>query len=64
MVFTYIGGKVLRTIPLTTTEWVLVVGACFIIIPWDTIRKVLIAPILPNRFVDTSGLDDEDKKEN
>lgn len=58
IVFTYIGGSVLRTVPLETNEWLWIFGGSFIILPWDLTRKVLIAPCLPKRFVDSAGLED------
>ncbi|EGC33588.1 P-type ATPase [Dictyostelium purpureum] len=42
IVFTYIGGKVLRTVALTSSEWLLVVAMSFSIIPFDLIRKALL----------------------
>jgi calcium-translocating P-type ATPase len=49
MVFTYLGGKYLRTVPLTITEWGYIFGMCFIIIPIDLIRKVLVKKIFPSK---------------
>jgi len=37
--FTYVGGSILRTVGLTLQEWILVIGASMIIIPFDLIRK-------------------------
>jgi len=64
ILFTYIGGSVLRTVPLTSREWLFIIPACFVIIPFDIFRKLLIAPWLPKRLFDTSGLekDDEEKE--
>jgi len=42
--FTYIGGNVLRTVGLTLTEWMYVIGFAALIIPFDMIRKVFIVP--------------------
>lgn len=39
--FTYVGGSVLRTVGLTTTEWALIIGASAIIIPFDIVRKTI-----------------------
>ncbi|KAM9955582.1 hypothetical protein ACTFIW_007512 [Dictyostelium discoideum] len=39
IVFTYIGGKILRTVGLTSSEWALVVAMSFSVIPFDLIRK-------------------------
>jgi calcium-translocating P-type ATPase len=47
IVFTYIGGKYLRTVPLGIFEWVLVIGAALIIIPFDILRKMFIVPMFP-----------------
>eukprot|EP01125_Pyxidicula_operculata_P013893 TRINITY_DN4607_c0_g1_i1.p1 TRINITY_DN4607_c0_g1~~TRINITY_DN4607_c0_g1_i1.p1 ORF type:complete len:947 (-),score=285.47 TRINITY_DN4607_c0_g1_i1:192-3032(-) len=58
--FTYIGGAVLRTVPLSSNEWIWIIGASFVIIPWDTIRKVAVAPWLPTRLVDTTGLEPQE----
>lgn len=44
--FTYIGGSVLRTVGLTTNEWAVILGASLVIIPFDLLRKVLLAPLL------------------
>jgi len=55
IVFTYIGGKVLRTVPLRFEEWTWIIGAAFIIWPWDMLRKLLVAPWLPKSIKDVSG---------
>jgi len=58
IVFTYIGGKVLRTVPLRFEEWTWIIGAAFIIWPWDMLRKMLVAPWLPRAIPDaTAGKD-------
>jgi len=44
--FTYIGGSVLRTVGLTTQEWLVILAASVVIIPFDLLRKVLFAPLL------------------
>ena len=44
--FTYIGGNLLRTVGLTPTEWLAILGASLIIIPFDLGRKLLLAPLL------------------
>src|SRR5690606_23128928 len=33
--FTYVGGRVLRTVGLTADEWMYVLAASAVIIPWD-----------------------------
>jgi calcium-translocating P-type ATPase len=42
VVFTYLGGRVLRTVALTQNEWYIVLAASSVIIPWDLIRKMLV----------------------
>ena len=39
--FTYIGGKILRTVGLTLEEWLIVIAMAVIIIPVDLIRKAI-----------------------
>jgi len=39
--FTYLGGSILRTVGLTLSEWILVIAASFIIIPFDMCRKLI-----------------------
>jgi len=39
--FTSFGGAVLRTVPLTLNEWLMVIGASSIIIPFDIVRKLV-----------------------
>lgn len=41
IVFTYIGGNILRTRPLLVEEWALVIGLSLIIIPVDMMRKFI-----------------------
>ena len=41
VVFTYIGGTILRTAPLTPQEWMYVLGFALLIIPVDLIRKTI-----------------------
>jgi len=60
MMFTYIGGSVLRTVPLKLEEWGIIIPACFVIIPFDIFRKLCVAPWLPKRLIDTTGLEEED----
>ncbi len=38
--FTYIGGEVLRLVPLQPKEWLIVIAIAFIIIPVDMLRKI------------------------
>uniref|UniRef100_A0A6B2KX22 Calcium-transporting ATPase n=1 Tax=Arcella intermedia TaxID=1963864 RepID=A0A6B2KX22_9EUKA len=63
MSFTYIGGSVLRTVPLTVKEWVVIFSVCFVIIPFDLLRKIVIAPWLPKKLLDRSGLDAQAEEE-
>jgi len=46
MFFTWFGGAILRTIPLTQTEWVVVIIASVVIIPFDMCRKLLVGSFL------------------
>mgnify|MGYP006266418753 CR=1 FL=1 len=39
--FTYIGGEILRTVPLTLDEWLTVFLCSIVIIPLDMIRKLI-----------------------
>lgn len=41
IVFTYLGGEVLRTVPLSLEEWILPFGLSMLIIPVDLIRKLI-----------------------
>jgi len=41
VLFTYIGGNILRTTPLNINEWILIVLMSLLIIPVDMIRKVI-----------------------
>jgi magnesium-transporting ATPase (P-type) len=41
--FTYVGGEVLRTVPLTWNEWLTVLLCSIIIIPIDIIRKIFVS---------------------
>jgi len=44
--FTYVGGSILRTVGLTFEEWVMIIGASSVIIPFDMARKVLLGPFI------------------
>jgi len=44
--FTYLGGSILRTVGLTFHEWIMIISASSIIIPFDILRKILLAPYL------------------
>jgi len=51
MVFTYLGGSVLRTVPLTLSEWGYVFGMCFVIIPIDLLRKIIMKKVLKKKNI-------------
>jgi len=62
--FTYIGGSVLRTVPLYSFEWIYIIGASVAVIPFDMLRKLIVSPFLPTHFVDNTAmeeLEDEEK---
>eukprot|EP01126_Amoeba_proteus_P044158 TRINITY_DN488_c1_g1_i6.p1 TRINITY_DN488_c1_g1~~TRINITY_DN488_c1_g1_i6.p1 ORF type:complete len:633 (-),score=168.15 TRINITY_DN488_c1_g1_i6:126-2024(-) len=44
ILFTEIGGNVLRTVGLTLSEWGVVVGLAVTVIPFDILRKIFIVP--------------------
>ena len=41
IVFTYLGGEILRTVPLSLNELLFILGTSFVIIPIDLIRKAI-----------------------
>lgn len=47
--FTYIGGSILRTVPLTRYEWLLITSLAATIVPVDLIRKLVIVPFMMRR---------------
>ena len=47
-IFTYLGGEVLRTVGLTLTEWIYVIGFSILIIPVDLIRKLVRNAVVGN----------------
>lgn len=47
--FTYAGGSILRTVPLTASEWFLIIAMSATIIPADLVRKFVIVPIMARR---------------
>jgi magnesium-transporting ATPase (P-type) len=49
MIFTYIGGSVLRTVPLESGEWINIIIFSLAIIPFDILRKLVFAPMLTSR---------------
>jgi len=63
VVFTYLGGSVLRTVPLLAHEWAFIMGLSFIIIPFDMIRKLVLAPFLPKSLVDHTAEQEKFTKE-
>jgi len=40
--FTYLGGNLLRTEGLILEEWIMVIGASLLIIPFDMLRKIVL----------------------
>jgi len=48
VIFTYLGGNVLRTVGLRLREWFLVIVSSSIIIPFDLLRKIIINHFFPN----------------
>lgn len=61
--FTYIGGRYLRTVPLFPHEWVYIILMSIIIIPFDTIRKFVIAPLLPKHLKDNTEFVENNKED-
>src|SRR5688572_9773668 len=58
MVFTVIGGRILRTVPLTASEWIQLVLLSCLIIPFDLGRKwVLQKTKIGRRLLGTAGSD-------
>jgi len=51
MIFTYLGGSVLRTVPLLPEEWGYIFLASFLIIPIDLLRKVVVKPLIKKNAV-------------
>jgi len=49
VIFTYVGGNVLRTVGLTFDEWVKIIGTAAIIVPFDIVRKLLLGSVFPAR---------------
>ena len=41
ILFTYIGGEILRTVPLSFNEWFYPLSLAILIIPIDLIRKLI-----------------------
>jgi calcium-translocating P-type ATPase len=60
IVFSVVGGRILRTVPLTSNEWFLVIGLACVIIPFDIIRKLVVAPFLPKHIQETLELETSD----
>jgi len=63
IVFTMIGGKLLRTVPLLPYEWGYIMALSFIIVPFDLVRKIIIVPFLPLKYLEKAEPEDEDKKD-
>jgi len=49
VVFTYVGGRFLRTVGLTMDEWTMIISCSAIIIPFDILRKLIIGAIFPSK---------------
>jgi P-type Ca2+ transporter type 2C len=64
--FSFIGGSILRTVPLEPHEWGAIMKGSLLIIPFDMLRKIIVAPFLPKQLEDNSEFenpkaeDDED----
>lgn len=56
-IFTYIGGSVLRTVPLEGFEWMVILALSVTIIPVDLMRKKFALPYLERRFRSLGGAD-------
>lgn len=52
--FTYIGGSVLRTVPLTFSEWSIIILIAATIIPFDLARKYMTASRLERKKIHSS----------
>jgi calcium-translocating P-type ATPase len=49
VIFTYIGGNILRTTALTVNEWIIIASMALVIIPVDMIRKYIVNSIERSR---------------
>jgi uncharacterized membrane protein len=49
VIFTYIGGNILRTTALTVNEWIIIALMALVIIPVDMIRKSIVNSIERSR---------------
>lgn len=45
--FTYVGGSVLRTVPLYSEEWLTLIAMASVLVPLDMLRKYLVAKYYP-----------------
>lgn len=59
IVFAYVGGRVLRTVPLLAGEWLTVIALAAIVIPFDLVRKVVVAPMLPKHIRETLQIEND-----
>jgi len=50
VVFTYVGGSLLRTVGLSLHEWFLVLSASSIIVPFDMVRKFVMYQLVGASF--------------
>lgn len=55
LVIVYIGGDVLRTVPLNLTEWLFVIGVSVLIIPIDLLRKRMFRVLYRKRIKEVSN---------
>eukprot|EP01113_Clastostelium_recurvatum_P000262 TRINITY_DN1011_c0_g1_i3.p1 TRINITY_DN1011_c0_g1~~TRINITY_DN1011_c0_g1_i3.p1 ORF type:complete len:925 (-),score=333.82 TRINITY_DN1011_c0_g1_i3:36-2810(-) len=44
--FSYIGGRVLRTVGLSQEEWTTVILASLVVLPFDVLRKIVLYPLV------------------
>jgi hypothetical protein len=42
-----VGGSLLRTVPLDSNEWTILLGMSSLLIPWDLCRKLLVVKFFP-----------------
>jgi len=67
VIFTYLGGRVLRTVALTSNEWGLVIAASSVIIPWDMARKLIMKSLFPvqkSRAINSTSSATKSQKKN
>lgn len=59
IVFTIVGGRILRTVPLFANEWLTIIALAAVIIPFDLVRKIVVAPLLPKHIRETLQIENE-----